>query len=176
MYDKLILLLQRELLTGKYNIELTEFWLDSLNYGKTYNDDKKNIILKVNKMYEKEKIENHSKTNFLISLISFLKDIDNYDDYSLSSLYFLGYYLFDCDKKQIEEFINKEISPKIINLITNNVDSLMEQACYLDYYQGNDSELCSDLSNYDKTGIRKKIKYRDIESFDGGDTHEIRRL
>ena len=176
MYNDSINLLQQDLLINKYNEKLIPFWLGNLKCSREYDEDKQRIILKVNEMYKKEKIEHHSKVSFLLGLISFLNRINNYDAYSLSSLYFLGFYFCDYDSDELEEFVNAKISPKIINVISEKVDNLLEKSCYLDYYQGKDDEILDDFTNKTSKEIREKIGFAENASFDRGYTHEIRRI
>ena len=176
MYNDLINSLQIELLTSKYNEKLIPFWLGNLKCSRDYDEDKQRIILRINEMYKKEKVEHHSKVSFLLGLISFLNKIKNYDDYSLLSFYFLGFYFCDYDKEELEEFINAKISPKIINVIVAKVDSLYEKSSYLDYYFDKDKEIIDDFDNKSSNEIREKICFNENASFDRGYTHEIRRI
>lgn len=176
MYNELIDSLHREILINKYNEKLIPFWLGNLKSSEDYDEDKQIIILQVNEMYKKAKVEHHSKVSFLLGLISFLNRINNYDAYSLSSLYFLGFYLSDYDSDELEEFVNAKISPKIINVISEKVDNLPEKSCYLDYYQGKDDEILDDFTNKTSKERREKIGFAENASFDRGYTHEIRRI
>ena len=176
MYNELINLLQNEILINKYNEKLIPFWLGNLKCSRDYNEDKQKIILKVNEMYKKEKIEHHSKVSFLLGLISFLNKIKNYDDYSLFSFYFLGFYFCDYDNKELDEFVSAKVSPKIINVIVAKVDSLYEKSSYLDYYFDKDKEIIDDFDNKSSNEIREKICFNENASFDRGYTHEIRRI
>ena len=176
MYNELISLLEREIRVNTYSKELLPFWLDNLEKSKNFDATKKDIVLKVNEMYKKAKVEHHSKVSFLLGLISFLNRINNYDAYSLSSLYFLGFYFCDYDSDELEEFVNAKISPKIINVISEKVDNLPEKSCYLDYYQGKDDEILDDFTNKTSKERREKIGFAENASFDRGYTHEIRRI
>ena len=176
MYNDLINLLQQDLLINKYNEKLIPFWLGNLKCSREYDEYKQRIILKVNEMYKKEKIGHHSKVSFLLGLISFLNKIKNYDDYSLLSFYFLGFYFCDYDNDELESFVNAKISPKIINIIAAKVDSLYEKSSYLDYYQGKDYEILDDFTNKTSNERREKIGFAENASFDGRYTYEIRRI
>ena len=112
----------------------------------------------------------------MLGLISFLNKIKNYDDYSLLSFYFLGFYFCDYDNDELESFVNAKISPKIINIIAAKVDSLYEKSSYLDYYQGKDYEILDDFTNKTSNERREKIGFAENTSFDGRYTYEIRRI
>lgn len=176
MYNELISLLEKEIQINTYNKELLPFWLDNLEKSKSFNDVRKDIILKVNELYLKQKKSKHTEYLALLGLISFLNKITNYDEYTLKSLYFLGFYLSDYDSVELESFVNAKISPKIINIISEKVDSLLEKSSYLDYYQGKTEEVLDDFTNMTNKEIKEKIGYVENASFDREDTHEIRRI
>ena len=67
MYNELIDSLHREILINKYNEKLIPFWLGNLKSSEDHDEDKQKIILKVNEMYKKAKVEHHSKVSFLFS-------------------------------------------------------------------------------------------------------------
>ena len=176
MYNDLINLLEREIRVNTYSKELLPFWLDNLEKSKSFDDAKKDIVLKVNELYLKQKKSKHTEFLGLLGLISLLNKITNYDSYTLKGLSFLGFYLSDYDSDELEEFVNAKISPKIINVISEKVDNLPEKSCYLDYYQGKDDEILDDFTNKTSKERREKIGFAENASFDRGYTHEIRRI
>ncbi len=176
MYNELISILERELQVNTYNKELLPFWLDNLEKSKSFDYTRQDIVLKANELYLKQKKSKHTEYLSLLGLISFLNKITNYDSYTLKGLSFLGFYLSDYDSDELENFVNAKISPKIINIIAEKVDSLYEKSSYLDYYQGKDDEILDDFTNKTSKEIREKIGYVENASFDRGDTHEIRRI
>lgn len=176
MYNELIDFLEKEIQINTYNKELVPFWFDNLEKSKSFDDDRKDIILKVNELYLKQKKSKHTEYLALLGLISFLNKITNYDEYTLKSLYFLGFYLSDYDSVELESFVNAKISPKIINIISEKVDSLYEKSSYLDYYHDKDKEILDDFDNKSSNEIREKICFDENASFDRGYTHEIRRI
>ena len=176
MYNDLINLLEREIRVNTYSKELLPFWLDNLEKSKSFDDTKKDIVLKVNELYLKQKKSKHTEFLGLLGLISLLNKITNYDSYTLKGLSFLGFYLSDYDSVELENFVNAKISPKIINIIAEKVDSLYEKSSYLDYYQGKDNEVLDDLTTKSLEEVREKIGYVENASFDKGDAHEIRRI
>ena len=176
MYNELIDFLEKEIQINTYNKELVPFWFDNLEKSKSFDDDRKDIILKVNELYLKQKKSKHTEYLALLGLISFLNKITNYDEYTLKSLYFLGFYLSDYDSVELESFVNAKISPKIINIIAAKVDSLYEKSSYLDYYQEKDEEMLDDFTNKTSNERREKIGFAENASFDGRYTYEIRRI
>lgn len=176
MYNELINYLQRDLESGNYNKELLPFWIDNLNNSRSFDEEKQQIIVRVNEMYKKEKVEHHSKVSFLLGLIGFLNKINNHDAYSLLSLYFLGFYLSDYDNEELEKFVDAKISPKIINIISEKIDDLREKGSYLDYYQEKGDKILEDSTKKTNDEIREQIGYVENASFDRGYTHEIRRI
>lgn len=176
MYNELINLLEREIQVNTYSTELLPFWLDNLEKSKSFDDDKKDIVLKVNELYLKQKKSKHTEFLGLLGLISFLNKITNYDSYTLKGLSFLGFYLSDHDSIELENFVNAKISPKIINIIAEKVDSLYEKSSCLDYYQGKDSEALDDFTNKTSNERREKIGFIENASFDKEMCYEIRRI
>ena len=176
MYNELIIFLEKEIQINTYNKELVPFWFDNLEKSKSFDDDRKDIILKANELYLKQKKAKHTEYLALLGLISFLNKITNYDEYTLKSLYFLGFYLSDYDSVELESFVNAKISPKIINIISEKVDSLYEKSIYLDCYHDKDKEIIDDFDNKSSNEIREKICFNENASFDRGYTHEIRRI
>ena len=176
MYNDLINLLEREIRVNTYSKELLPFWLDNLEKNMSFDDAKKDIVLKVNELYLKQKKSKHTEFLGLLGLISLLNKITNYDSYTLKGLSFLGFYLSDYDSVELENFVNAKISPKIINIISEKVDSLYEKSSYLDYYNKKDKEILDDFDNKSSNEIREKICFDENASFDRGYTHEIRRI
>ena len=176
MYNDLINLLEREIRVNTYSKELLPFWLDNLEKSKSFDDAKKDIVLKVNELYLKQKKSKHTEFLGLLGLISLLNKITNYDSYTLKGLSFLGFYLSDYDSVELENFVNAKISPKIINIIAEKVDSLYEKSSYLDYYQGKDNEVLDDFTNKTSNERREKIGFAENASFDRRYTYEIRRI
>ena len=95
MYNELISLLEREIRVNTYSKELLPFWLDNLEKSKNFDATKKDIVLKVNELYLKQKKSKHTEFLGLLGLISLLNKITNYDSYTLKGLSFLGFYLSD---------------------------------------------------------------------------------
>ena len=176
MCDELISFLEREIQSNEHNKELLPYRLDNLNSSRDFDEEKINIILKVNKLYKDKKLPKHVIVESLLGIISFLNKINNQDDYSLSSLSFLGFYLSDYDSDELEEFVNTKTSPNIINIISEKINSFYEECSYLDYYLGKDKEIFYDIVNKTEEERREKIGFIENASFDRGYTYEVRRI
>lgn len=176
MYEDLINKLHKEIIASDYDRDLLSFRLNNLNNSRNLSSEIKDIVLKVNELYKIRKFPKNVEVGALLGLISLLNMIKNYDEYSLESFFFLGFYLSDYDKDELEVFVKTAISPKIINILSFKVDNLYEESSYLDYYLGKDNEMAYDLENKSRTEIRKKTGFMENESFDRGYLYEIRRI
>lgn len=176
MYEDLINNLRQEITTSDYDRDLLSFRLNNLNNSKNLSREIKEVVLKVNELYKTRKFPKNVEVGALLGLISLLNMIKNYDEYSLESFFFLGFYLSDYDKDELEAFVKATISPKIINILSYKVDNLYEESSYLDYYLGKDNEMVYDLENKSRAEIRKKTGFKENESFDRRYLYEIRRI
>ena len=176
MYEDLINKLCQEITISDYDRDLLSFRLNNLNNSRNLSNEIKETVLKVDELYKIRKFPKNVEVGALLGLISLLNMIKNYDEYSLESLFFLGFYLSDYDKDELEVFVNAAISPKIINILSYKVDNLYEESSYLDYYLGKDNEIVYDLENKSRKEIRKKTGFKENESFDGRYLYENRRI
>lgn len=176
MYEDLINKLRQEITTSDYDRDLLSFRLNNLNSSRNLSEEIKRIILKVNELYKTRRFPKNIEVGALLGLISFLNMIKNYDEYSLESFFFLGFYLTDYDKDELESFVKAVIPPKVINILSFKIDNLYEASSYLDYYLEKDNEMAYDLEKMSRTEIRKKTGFKENESFDRRYLYETRRI
>ena len=179
MYNELLEQLKDYLLNRKYTSqeeEVMAFRLKSLIEGENLTEELKQIVLKVDNLYNKNKLIARVRNDSLIGLISYLTKTNNSKKYSIKSLSFFLYFFGDYDEKELDKFIKNSPSSKTLKLLKEKSDTFFEGEYYLNYYD-DFNRLEYDLLHNNQEQMREMTGFYRVPNYDeGGYINEGRRI